>query len=137
MSKISMPHSNQNLVPFLTVQDINRAVDFYQKAFGFELVGDYRNQEDSDMAFVQMKFNGALMMFREEGGRSQSKSPASLNAEAPAWFILYCDDVDAQFKQAVDANAEVFHEPFDAEWGERMCKVADPDRHSWSFVKKI
>lgn len=132
-----MPNGNQTLVPFLTVKDINLAVEFYQTAFGFELVGDYRNKEYQDTAFVQMRFNGALMMFREESSGSQSLSPVTLNAEAPAWFILYCDDVDAQFKKATDAKAEVFHEPFDAEWGERMCKVACPDRHSWSFVKKL
>jgi len=70
-------------------------------------------------------------------GNTKSKAPATLNAEAPAWFILYCDDVDGQFEKAVAAGAVVFREPFDADWGERWCKVADPNGHSWSFNKKI
>lgn len=57
--------------------------------------------------------------------------------KSSAWFILYCDDVDSHFQKAVAEGATVFHEPYDADWGERVCKVADPDGHSWSFAKKI
>ena len=84
-----------------------------------------------------MCFKDTLIFFREESDGTKSKAPVTLDAEAPAWFILYCDDVDAQFKKALEKGATVFYEPFDAKWGERMCKVADPNRHSWSFVKKI
>jgi uncharacterized glyoxalase superfamily protein PhnB len=41
------------------------------------------------------------------------------------WF--YCADVDAEVAGLREAGVEVSREPFDAEWGERVAAVRDPD----------
>ena len=132
-----MSNTNQTLIPMLTVQRLDDAIDFYTKAFGFELTGDCKTDAEGNAIYIKMRFNDTTFMFRPESEGTQSKAPATLKAEAPVWFILYVNDVDTIFKKAVAAGATIFHEPEDADWGERWCKIADPNGHSWSFCKKL
>lgn len=126
--------TQQTLVPYLTVQNLQQAVEFYQNAFGFKYLGDNGHGKENH---ASMQFDDAIIMFRPESDDTASKAPATLDVEASAWFILYCDDVDSLFEQAVAAGATVFQSPTNADWGERWCKVVDPNGHSWSFSKKL
>jgi uncharacterized glyoxalase superfamily protein PhnB len=44
------------------------------------------------------------------------------------------EDVDASFKQAVDAGATVVMPVTDMFWGDRYGQVKDPFGHSWSLA---
>jgi uncharacterized glyoxalase superfamily protein PhnB len=50
---------------------------------------------------------------------------------------LYCDDVDALYKQATSNGAQSKMEPNDAFWGDRVCQVIDPDGYLWMFAKSL
>lgn len=43
------------------------------------------------------------------------------------------DDADARFATAVAAGASVEAEPWDADYGSRLCVLRDPDGNQWSF----
>jgi PhnB protein len=51
--------------------------------------------------------------------------------------MLYVDNVDRVFKQAVSAGAKADQQPSDMFWGDRYGKLTDPFGHSWSVATHI
>jgi catechol 2,3-dioxygenase-like lactoylglutathione lyase family enzyme len=51
--------------------------------------------------------------------------------------ILHVDDVDAQYRLALDAGLTPEAAPADAPWGERYFHITDPDGHELSFAKLL
>jgi PhnB protein len=58
------------------------------------------------------------------------KGPQTLNG-SPVSIMIYVDDVDATFNQAVDAGATVKEALADKFYGDRMGTVVDPFGHVW------
>jgi uncharacterized glyoxalase superfamily protein PhnB len=52
-------------------------------------------------------------------------------------LYVYVDDVDAHFRNAVEAGAEPLTEPADMFWGDRMYAVKDLEGHHWSFAQHV
>lgn len=122
------------LTPYLTVRDLKKAISFYEKAFGFKLAEEPMKDDEGHDVHVVMSYKDAHIWLRpEHPTRTKSKAPVTLGVESPVWMCMTCDsDLEGLFKQAVNAGAEVVHEPHDRN-GLRWFKVIDPDGHSWSF----
>jgi uncharacterized glyoxalase superfamily protein PhnB len=52
-------------------------------------------------------------------------------------LYVYCDDVDKFFARATAAGAKVVAPPTDMFWGDRMCRISDPDGYEWSFATNV
>jgi uncharacterized glyoxalase superfamily protein PhnB len=52
-------------------------------------------------------------------------------------MYVYCEDVDALCDRAWKAGAKVEVAPQDMFWGDRMCKLVDPDGHVWNFATHV
>jgi len=63
------------------------------------------------------------------------KGPKAIGGTAVT-IHLEVPDVDAAWKQALAAGAEVSHELQDAFWGARYGQVRDPFGHNWSLATK-
>jgi uncharacterized glyoxalase superfamily protein PhnB len=70
--------------------------------------------------------------FPEYGGLG----PKALKG-SPVTLHLYVPDVDATFKQAVDAGASVRMPVADMFWGDRYGQVTDPFGHHWSIATHV
>jgi PhnB protein len=127
------------LSPYLTVHDAGAAIDFYTRAFGAKLVAKNEMPKTSKLMHVHMIFpNGGQLMFSDDfpemsGGKS--RSPKSLGGTG---VTLHLDlpDVDATWKQALDAGAEVTMPLADQFWGDRYGKLRDPFSHEWSLATR-
>ena len=51
--------------------------------------------------------------------------------------MLYVDNVDGVFKQAVSAGAKAEQPPSDMFWGDRYGKLTDPFGHVWSIATHV
>ena len=124
------PATNPNIAPWLTVRDAQKAVDYYQAAFGaLEL---YRlPADDGSLAVVQLSVGGALFWVQADSNASPS------GAETGAVrMILSVDDPDAVFERAVAAGAAVvaaIHE----DYGWRTGRVTDPFGFDWEMSKQL
>jgi uncharacterized glyoxalase superfamily protein PhnB len=137
MSKNPRPPRTPWLVPYLVVKDADKALDFYERAFGFARVNVVKG-EDGKTTHAEMAHQEAMVMFAPEGIRgSTGKCPASLGVQSPVALYVYCDDVDALCARARQAGATVAHEPADMFWGDRMCMLTDPDGHTWNFATHL
>jgi uncharacterized glyoxalase superfamily protein PhnB len=133
------PPGSPWLSPYLVVKDADAALDFYQRAFGFEkrlaMPGP-----DGRTKHAEMTWQDALIMFGPEGTGPDgcpTRTPVTSGVASPMGLYLYCNDVDALFKRATAAGAKGDAPPQDMFWGDRICKLTDLDGYSWCFATNV
>jgi len=125
------------LSPYLTVKDADAALGFYQRAFGFEKRFAFPGP-DGRTNHAEMVWQDALIMFGPEGSSGcEAKAPATSAIDSPVHLYVYCDDVDALYARATKAGAKSVLPPQDMFWGDRICKLLDPDGHCWNFATNV
>lgn len=125
------------LMPYITVRDVRHAMDFYEKAFGFEACPNPVTTPDGKIMHGEMKHKDAVMMFGPESAKCPTKAPVTTSVSSPIGCYLYCDDVNALHQRATAAGAECVVPPTDMFWGDRMASYRDPDGHVWSFATNV
>jgi uncharacterized glyoxalase superfamily protein PhnB len=82
-----------------------------------------------------MKYKDQLLMCGKQGCYgSTTKSPLTSGVECPITLYLYCEDVDKFYKEALSKGALSLAEPENMFWGDRMCRLKDPENYIWSFA---
>ena len=121
------------LSPYLSVQDADAALDFYQRAFGFEkrmvMPGP-----DGRTKHAEMTYHDMVIMFGT-GGKAQA--PDTTGVTSPVGLYLYCEDVDALYQRATAAGVKAVSPPTDMFYGDRVCELHDPDGLAWWFATNI
>ncbi|HEX4197616.1 MAG TPA: VOC family protein [Caulobacteraceae bacterium] len=113
-------------------QDPKAALEWLEKAFGFELVMVVIN-EDGTLGHSELRFGDGLIFVGREWDETH-KSPASIGGKnTQALHIQVESGLDALFERAVKAGAKVLREPADQFYGDRSAMVADPEGHVWSL----
>ena len=72
-------------------------------------------------------------MLSDPSAEATTQPPRELGGTSAALF-LYVEDVDAAFRQAVDAGASATMEPADMFWGDRFGEVVDPFGQCWQLA---
>lgn len=133
------PQGIPGLFPYLTVRNAENAIDFYKEAFGFQLSSEPAKDDKGHIQHAEMKFgDDVIVMFAGEGAfGSPRKAPISQGVSPSLVIYIYCEDVDALHKKAVEQGAKSTIEPNDGFWGDRFCCLVDPDGHEWMFATNI
>jgi uncharacterized glyoxalase superfamily protein PhnB len=129
------PSGTPWLSPYLTVKDADAALEFYQRAFGFEKKSTFPGP-DGRTGHAEMVWQDALIMFGPEGA-CQAKAPATTGIDSPVHLYVYCEDVDALYIRATKAGAKSVMAPQEMFWGDRLCTLLDPDGHAWNFATNV
>jgi uncharacterized glyoxalase superfamily protein PhnB len=133
MSKQS-PHPSAWISPYLTVIDVDEAVDFYTKAFQFE-VAQIKPGEEGTNIHAEMIYRGHLIMCGKEGAYgSPLKSPKTSGTGSPITLCVSCDDVDDFYQKALAHGAKSISTPEDMFFGYRVCRLQDIDNYVWCFM---
>jgi PhnB protein len=130
-----VPPGFHTLTPHLIVRDAARAITFYEKAFGAQLLGKMLTP-DGKVMHAAMKVGDSMMMLNDEFPEWGALSPVS-NGGSGVTLHMYLENVDAAFQKAVSAGAEVKMPLMDQFWGDRYGIVADPFGHKWSLATHI
>jgi uncharacterized glyoxalase superfamily protein PhnB len=127
-------------MPYLVMKDADAALDFYQKAFGFEKRMAHPGPDGKTM-HAEMTWHDSMIMF---GAVPESKAkewpcrpPVVQGVASPITLYVYCDDVDALFTRAVAAGAKAIKPPQDMWYGDRVCQLEDPDGYWWHFATNV
>jgi uncharacterized glyoxalase superfamily protein PhnB len=126
------------LSPYLIVKDAAAALDFYQRAFGFEKKLTMPGP-DGRIKHAEMTWHDSVFMLGSEGdyeGRSY-RAPATTGTPSPISLYVYCDDVDALYRRATAAGATGDSPPRDEFYGDRVCRLTDPNGYSWYFATNV
>ena len=122
------------ITPYLLYADVTAALEFLQRAFGFEEVLRYTGAQGY-VNHAEMRLGDDVIYMGDPG--DEYRNPAALGAATVLIGVHGVEDVDALFERARDAGAEITEEPADQEYGERRFSAVDPEGHKWFFAQPI
>ena len=127
-----IPEGFHTATPYLTVNDAARALDFYKRAFGAQVLVRM-DGPGGKVGHAEIKIGDSIVMLGDEMPGSGSRSPQSLGGTTGG-IHLYVDNVDQVFDQAVSAGCQVEAPVSDMFWGDRYGRLKDPFGHAWSVA---
>jgi uncharacterized glyoxalase superfamily protein PhnB len=120
----SVPSST--VTPELVYDDVERAVDWLCRAFGFSVrwqAGDHR---------AQLRVGNGVVVIRDRPPDAGEPVPGACSS-----VLVRVEDVDALHAGAAASGARLVREPRDHPYGERQCTVEDLAGHRWTFTQSI
>jgi PhnB protein len=127
-----IPEGYHTVTPYLIIQDAAKAIDFYKEAFG--AVELFRMPTpDGKVAHAEIKIGTSPIMLGDEYP-DQGYHGVQHYGGSPTGLMLYVEDCDALFQQAVAAGATVKQEVKDQFYGDRSGSVTDPFGFSWHIA---
>ena len=123
------------LTPHIVVREAARAAEWYVAALGAE-ERDRLELPGGKLMYVELWFGDSAVRVADEFPEAGVLSPQSIGGTAVV-LHLSTDDVDALWKRAVDAGAEVLHPLADQFWGDRQGQVIDPFGHRWGMAQHV
>lgn len=135
MSASHIPAGYHSLTPAIIVRDAAGAIEFYQRAFGAEVV-ERMEGPDGKIMHAELRFGDSVLMMGEENEEWGMRSPLSLGGSASS-LHMYVPDADAAVARAIKAGAKERYPMEDAFWGDRYGKVTDPYGHEWGIATRV
>jgi len=132
MNTGNMPKHMTAITPFLTVKDIDAALEFYTTVFGFEKKYAMPGPGGKTV-HAEVMHGGSTIMLGAESEHCGSVAPALDTKTTSFGLYLYVENVDKFFENAKKNNVTIKEEPQDMFWGDRMGSLVDPFGHHWSF----
>lgn len=123
------PSQKPNVFPGLRYSNAPAAIDWLERSFGFARQLVVPGPEGS-IAHAQLKIGPGLVML---GSAPEKPDPANPWDAVRQGVYVYVEDVDAHYRRARAAGAEIVRELADTEYGSREYSARDPEGHLWSF----
>jgi PhnB protein len=130
-----VPEGYSTVTPYLAVPNAAEAIDFYTRALGAK----ERTRMDGpggSIMHAELELGDSLIMLSDPFPQASTKTPKELGGTSVS-IMVYVDDIDGLYKQAIDAGATSLMEPDDMFWGDRFGSVQDPFGHSWTIATHI
>ncbi len=130
-----IPEGYHSVTPYLSIDGAAEAIEFYKKAFGAKEL--YRMPApDGRIGHAEIQIGDSRIMLADENPEMGGRSPKSLGG-SPVGLMVYVEDVDHQFQQAMAAGAQVTRPPKDQFYGDRSGTLEDPFGHKWTLGTHI
>ena len=130
-----VPEGYHTATPYLIIKGAAKAIEFYKKAFGATELFRMAAPEGK-IGHAEIKIGDSPIMMADEHPEMKALSPESLGG-SPISMLLYVEDVDAMFKQAIAAGATEVRPVADQFYGDRSGIVKDPFGHKWSIATHV
>jgi uncharacterized glyoxalase superfamily protein PhnB len=127
----AVPEGMHTITPHLSVREAAKAIEFYKKGFGAEVLGVHYTPNGKVMHAL-LKIGDSHMMLADEFPGMGTPAPQTLGG-SPVVLNIYVEDVDSLFNQAVAAGATVTMPLADQFWGDRYGQIVDPFGHAWAL----
>jgi PhnB protein len=132
MTVKAQPDGYHSITPYLVTHDAAAAIDFYKKAFGatelMRLPGP-----GGKVMHAEIKIGDSPIMLADEFPEMGIRSAKSFGG-SPVSILIYTEDVDAMFAQAIAAGGTEKKPLADQFYGDRSGTIEDPFGHSWTIA---
>ena len=124
-----IPEGYHSVTPYLIIEGAGEAIEFYKKAFGAKELFRFPTP-DGKVGHAEMKIGDSPIMLADAYPAMGYNSPKSLGG-SPVSLMVYVEDVDTVFNQAVAAGATLKEAVTDKFYGDRSGSLIDPFGHVW------
>lgn len=129
-----IPDGYHSVTPYLIIKGASDAIEFYKKAFGATEL--FRMDHEGKVGHAEIKIGDSPIMLADESTEMGYKSPTTLGG-SPVSIMIYVDDVDTIFKQAITAGGEQQKAVQDQFYGDRSGTLKDPFGHVWHVATHV
>src|SRR2546423_6273196 len=126
-----IPEGYHSLTPYLIIDGAAEAIEYYKKAFG--AVELFRMDHGGKIGHAEMKIGDSQFMLGDEHPEMGYRSPKSLGG-TPVSLMIYVEDVDTVYKQAIHAGGTEVKALQDQFYGDRSGTLTDPFGHVWTVA---
>ncbi len=135
MAAKPIPDGYHSVTPYLIVKGAVGALEFYKKALGatelFRL-----DAPGGKIGHAEIEIGDSRIMLADEHTDMGALSPETVGG-TPAFIMLYVENVDDRFKQALDAGAIEVQPIKDQFYGDRSGTLKDPYGHLWTIATHV
>jgi PhnB protein len=124
-----IPDGYHSLTPYLICGGAAEAMEYYKTAFG--AVELFRMEHGGKIGHAEMKIGDSPFMLSDE--MEQYKGPIGLGG-TPVSLMIYVDDVDTIYPQALAAGGVEVKPLQDQFYGDRSGTLKDPFGHVWTVA---
>jgi PhnB protein len=126
-----IPEGYHSITPYLIIDGAAQALEYYKTAFG--AVELFRMEHGGKIGHAEMKIGDSPFMLSDEHPEMGYRGPKALGGSAVG-IMIYVDDVDTTFKQALDAGGTELKALQDQFYGDRSGTLTDPFGHVWTVA---
>jgi len=129
-----IPEGFSTATPNLVVDGGAAAIDFYERAFGAQVIT--RLEAGGMLMHAAIRIGDAVVTLCDAMPAHGFVAPDA-EAPVPSFITLYVEDADALHARALDAGATVINPVEDHMHGDRAGSVRDPFGHRWAIATHI
>ncbi len=121
-----IPEGMSSITPFLHVDNAKGLIEFLQNAFDGELT--YILEADGEVTHATVKIGNSVLMIADV---------MEPNKAMPCQLYLYVEDIDAVYRQALEAGGNSLREPVTEFYGDRSGGVKDAWGNLWWIATHV
>ncbi|MFQ3615094.1 MAG: VOC family protein [Cyanobacteriota bacterium] len=130
-----IPDGYPAVTPYLIVHDAAGAIAFYQQAFGATELMRLADPSGK-LAHAEIKIGNSPIMLSDEFPEMDYRSAQAIGS-TPVSLMLYVEDVDSLFRQALAAGATEVRPVENQFYGDRAGTLSDPFGHVWTLATHV
>jgi PhnB protein len=126
-----IPDGYHSVTPYLICDRAADAIEYYKKAFGATEL--FRMDHEGKVGHAELKIGDSPIMLADDYPQMGYRSPKALGG-TPVSIMIYVEDVDSVYQQAIDAGATEVKPLQDQFYGDRSGTLTDPFGHVWTIA---
>jgi PhnB protein len=134
MSVSHKPAGYAAVTPYLIVDGAADAIEYYKEAFGAEEV--MRMPMGDRIGHAEIRIGDSHVMLADEHPDMDLLGPESRGG-ATSSLMIYVEDVDSVFAEAIEAGATEERAVQDQFYGDRSGTLVDPFGHRWTIATHV
>lgn len=132
MAVKAIPDRHPRVTAYLVVHDAAAAIDFYKRVFGAR--EEFRMEmPGGKVGHAEVRIGDSIVMLADEAPQMGCMGPRSLGG-SPVGLLVYFEDCDHVYEQALAAGATAKQPPRDQFYGDRSGTFTDPFGHLWTVA---
>jgi len=130
-----IPDGYHSVTPYLAISGASAAIEFYKKAFGAKEL--YRMPMPGNrVGHAELQIGDSRIMLADESPEMDAYGPKALGG-SPVALMIYVENVDALFNQAIKAGGKMLRPVRDQFYGDRSGSLEDPFGHKWHLSTHV
>jgi PhnB protein len=135
MNVPTTPTGYHTITPYLYVKGGEAALEFYQRAFGAEVMMTLP-MPGGVLGHAEFRIGDSVVMLADEQPSMGVRGPVTLGGNSSS-LMIYLPDVDRAFDRAIAAGGEIVRPVADQFYGDRSGQLKDPFGHVWTLATHV